>query len=216
RPGPSFFHPVGPPPGGAPPIVRHAAPAPPHALVVDDTPGITGLLQTLLSAQGYAVSVAGDGRDALRQVRECCPDLILLDLDLPHVGGYEVCRRLQKDPRTRLTPVVIITAQCGSPRRPDAWELGADDFLTKPFHAAEVVTRCRSLLRIKRLVEERDSAEAVVFALARAVEAKSPYTHGHSERVRDYSLLLAGALGLSAEEREVLSTGALLHDIGKI
>src|SRR5205823_12070595 len=95
-------------------------------------------------------------------------------------------------------------------------ETGADDFLTKPFHALEVVTRCRSLLRIKRLVEERDSAEAVVFALVRAVEAKSPYTHGHSERVREYALLLARELGLSAEQQEVLAKGALLHDVGKL
>jgi putative two-component system response regulator len=80
----------------------------------------------------------------------------------------------------------------------------------------EVTTRCRSLLRIKRLIEERDSAESVVFAFARAVEAKSPYTHGHAERVRRYSLALADAVGVTAEEREVLRKGALLHDVGKI
>src|SRR5262249_19878564 len=79
-----------------------------------------------------------------------------------------------------------------------------------------VVARCRSLLRIKHLIEERDSAEAVVFAFARAVEAKSPYTHGHSERVLRYSLALAGALGVRGGQLDVLRKGALLHDVGKI
>ena len=196
--------------------MRHDVSAPRHVLIVDDNPQIAGLLELLLTREGYTVEVAGDGREALRLVERRCPDLVLLDLDLPHVGGYEVCRRLKADPRTRLTPIVIITAQTGSQSKLDAWELGADDYLTKPFHTAEVVTRCRSLLRIKRLIEERDSAEAVVFALARAVEAKSPYTHGHSERVRDYCLLLAWKLELPAADRTLLSNGALLHDIGKI
>src|SRR5262245_2055211 len=190
--------------------------SPAHILVVDDNPGITGLLQVLLTAEGYEVATVGDGREALAYVEQRTPDLILLDLALPHVEGSEVCRRLKRRPATRLTPIVIITGQGGFQTRLDAWEFGADDFLTKPFHAVEVITRCRSLLRIKRLVEERDSAEAVVFALVRAVEAKSPYTHGHSERVLAYALALARLLGFPAEDLEVLRKGALLHDIGKI
>src|SRR5262249_39230697 len=97
-----------------------------------------------------------------------------------------------------------------------AWELGADDFITKPFQCLEVVARSRSLLRIKRLVDERDSAEAVVFAFARVVEAKSPYTHGHSERVAAYALSLAAQINLAEEQWETLRKGSLLHDIGKI
>src|SRR6267378_1907810 len=97
------------------------------------------------------------------------------------------------DPATRLIPIVMVTAQGAFQNRLDAWEYGADDFLSKPFHLVEVTARCRSLLRIKRLIEERDSAEAVVFALARTVEAKSPYTHGHSERVTSLCLAMADA-----------------------
>ena len=110
----------------------------------------------------------------------------------------------------------MVTGQADFESKLDAWEYGADDFLTKPLHIMEVTSRCRSLLRIKRLVEERDSAEAVVFALARTVEAKSPYTHGHSERVMRYSLELADAVGVTSYDRELLRKGALLHDIGKI
>jgi putative two-component system response regulator len=188
----------------------------PHVLVVDDNPAVSGLLRRVLQAEGYEVAVAEDGGEALRQVRLRTPDLVLLDLDLPSLSGEEICRRLKSDPRTRLIPVVIITARDEFRTRIEAWENGADDFLTKPFHLIEVTVRCRSLLRIKRLVEERDSAEAVVFALARAVEAKSPYTHGHSERVTRLALGLAAALGLPPEAAEVLRKGGLLHDIGKI
>jgi putative two-component system response regulator len=188
----------------------------PYVLVVDDNPAVSGLLVRVLQGEGYEAAVAEDGKEALRQVRQRPPDLVLLDLDLPSLCGEEICRRLKADPRTRLIPVVIITARDEFRTKLEAWENGADEFLTKPFHLVEVTTRCRSLLRIRRLVEERDSAEAVVFALARAVEAKSPYTHGHSERVTHLALGLAAALGLPQKDVDLLRKGALLHDIGKI
>ncbi len=187
-----------------------------RVLVVDDNPSIALLLKQVLAAEGYQVTIARDGMEAIAFVGEFVPDLILLDLDLPLLSGDEVCKRLKNAPDTRLIPIIIITAQNEFQNKLDAWEYGADDFLTKPFHLVEVTTRCRSLLRIKRLVEERDSAESVVFALARTVEAKSPFTHGHSERVLAYALALAGALKLPAEDHDILRKGALLHDIGKI
>ncbi len=197
-------------------MLAAAEPPTQRVLVVDDNPSIALLLRQVLAAEGYEVSVARDGLEAIAHVGQKVPDLILLDLDLPYLSGDEVCRRLKNSPATRLIPIVIVTAQSEFQNKLDAWEYGADDFLTKPFHLVEVTARCRSLLRIKRLVEERDSAESVVFALARAVEAKSPFTHGHSERVLQYSLALAGALDLPAEDHDILHKGALLHDIGKI
>lgn len=187
-----------------------------HILVVDDNASVARLLQQLLVAKGHEVELAGDGVEALECVARRAPDLVLLDLDMPRLNGYEVCRRIKNDPATRLVPVVIVTAQGAFQTRMQAWELGADDFLAKPFQRVEVLARCRSLLRIKGLVEERDGAEAVVFALARAVEAKSPYTHGHSERVKDFALRLAARAGLPEEDWDLLAKGALLHDIGKI
>lgn len=185
-------------------------------LVVDDNPYITTLLQQGLIAEGYQVIIAADGVEALAQVEKQPPDLILLDLDLPQLNGAEVCRRLKRDPATYFIPIVMITAQSAFQNKLEAWEYGADDFLPKPFHLVEVTARCRSLLRVKRLVEERDSAESVVYALARAVEAKSPYTHGHSERVTAYAMVLAEEVGISESDREVLRKGGPLHDIGKI
>lgn len=134
------------------------------------------MLEHMLTADGHRVTVARDGREALALVARDRPDLILTDLDMPHMNGYEVCRRIKKEPATRLLPVLMITGRLAEEARVRAWELGADDFLTKPLDTVEVTARCRSLLRVKRLVDELDSAEAVVFAFARAVEAKCRYT----------------------------------------
>jgi putative two-component system response regulator len=187
-----------------------------HILIVDDNPAMVFLLSATLQAEGYRVAVARDGVEALDYCAAHRPDLVLLDLSLPRLNGDEVCRRLKSSPATRSIPVVMVTGQNTMQNKVDACGYGADDFLSKPCHQQEVLTRCRSLLRIKRLIEERDSAEAVVFALARTVEAKSPYTLGHSERVMRHSLRLARALRVSDADCEVLHKGALLHDIGKI
>jgi len=115
-------------------------------LVVDDEPGIASLLQALLTGDGQQVTLARDGQEALDRVAERQPDLVLLDLDMPHLGGFEVCDRLKHDPATRLLPILILTGQSASEARLHAWELGADDFLSKPFQVVELLARCRSLL----------------------------------------------------------------------
>jgi putative two-component system response regulator len=185
-------------------------------LIVDDDDSITTMLEHFLAADGYRITLARDGREALLLAAGNAPDLILTDLDMPHLNGFELCRRIKQDPVTRLVPVVMITGRNAQEARLRAWELGADDFLTKPFDAIAVRARCRSLLRVKSLVDELDSAEAVVFAFARAVEAKCRYTWGHSERVTSYALGLAKQVGLSEADQVVLRKGALMHDIGKI
>ncbi len=185
-------------------------------LVVDDNVSIAGLLEEVLVAEGHEVVVVGDGDCAMHEITNNPPDLILLDIELPKLSGYEVCQRVKSNPATRWIPIVIITGQAGQEFKIHSWELGADDFLSKPFQVIEIVVRCRSLLRVKRLLDELDSAEAVVFGLARTMEAKSPYTFGHSERVAEYAGLLAEKAGVSIEDRHDLYKGALLHDIGKI
>jgi putative two-component system response regulator len=191
-------------------------PAPHKILVVDDDPSVRLLLQRMLAAEDYQVTLARDGQEALDIVSGLMPDLILLDLDMPRLSGLELCHLLKQNPVTRLIPILVLTGQDASSSRLQSWELGADEFLNKPFHNVEVLVRCRSLLRLKRLVDELDSAHAVVFAFARTVEAKCPYTLGHAERVTTCVAALAERLGLSEAERETLRRGAILHDIGKI
>jgi adenylate cyclase len=123
-------------------------------LVVDDTPHNVKLLADLLSAKGYAVSTAASGREALAKVDAEHPDLILLDVVMPEMSGYEVCRKLRDNPATAVLPVVLVTALDPGEERIKGLESGADDFLTKPIQQAELLARVRSLLRIKRYQDE--------------------------------------------------------------
>ncbi len=126
----------------------------PHkVLVVDDTPHNVKLLADLLAVNGYAVATAASGAEALNQIESDPPDLVLLDIVMPEMDGYEVCRRIRENPETRLLPVVIITALDPGEERVKGIEAGADDFLTKPIQTAEVLARTRSLLRIRDLHE---------------------------------------------------------------
>lgn len=127
------------------------APAAPGAtvLAVDDLPQNLRLLDAVLSARGYRVLTAPSGEDALRMLAESLPDVVLLDVRMPGIDGYETCRRLRADPRTAFLPVVMVTAS-DAEQKVRATEAGADDFLTKPFDPAELLARVRSLVRIKR------------------------------------------------------------------
>jgi adenylate cyclase len=118
-------------------------------LVVDDEPRNVRLLEAVLSAAGYVVIPAFSGAEALERVRTESPDLILLDVQMADMNGYEVCRRLREDPATRFLPVVMVTASVGEVRI-DAIDAGADDFVTKPFNQQELLARVKSLVRIKR------------------------------------------------------------------
>jgi putative two-component system response regulator len=187
-----------------------------YVLVVDDDPALASYLARLLAMDGHQVTVAHTGADALARVAVHPPDLVLLDLGLPGLGGIEVCRRLKANPTTRLIPVLVLTGEDPATARLGAWEAGADEYLTTPARAADVAARARSLLRLKAAQDELDSAQATLSAFARAVEAKCPSTLGHTERVTDLAVRLACRVGLSTADRETVRRGALLHDIGKI
>jgi putative two-component system response regulator len=132
------------------------------------------------------------------------------------MSGYEVCKTVKGDKDLRFIPVIVITALSELEDKLKAIDMGADDFLIKPFNKLELATRIRSLLRLKALYDDLDTSENILFSLARALEAKDRYTRGHSERVARYSRLLAKAVGLSEHEQEHIWRGGLLHDIGKI
>lgn len=187
-----------------------------YVLVVDDDPTIALFLARLLVQDGHQVTVVHTGDDALARIAARPPELVLLDLGLPGLGGLEVCRRLKANPVTRLIPVLVLTGEDPAQGRVGAWEAGADEYLTKPARAADVAARVRSLLRLKAAQDELDSAQASLSAFARAVEAKCPSTLGHTERVTDLAVRLACRVGMSAADRETVRRGALLHDIGKI
>jgi phosphoserine phosphatase RsbU/P len=124
-----------------------------HILVVDDTPHNVKLLTDLLGVKGYAVSSAANGEEAIACIAADCPDLVLLDVVMPGLSGYDVCRAIRADPTTGILPVVMVTALDPTTERVKGLEAGADDFLTKPINQAELLARVRSLLRIKSLYD---------------------------------------------------------------
>ena len=185
-------------------------------LVVDDGEENRTLLDRLLTSQHYRVQQAHDGETALACIQTDPPDLILLDVEMPGLDGFQVCRLLKQTPATRLTPVVLITGRSDRESRLEGIEAGADDFLTKPFDADELRARVRSLLRLKRYTDELESAESVILSLALTVEARDPYTEGHCQRLARYATRVGTELGLSDEELAALHRGGYLHDVGKI
>jgi putative two-component system response regulator len=185
-------------------------------LVVDDEPSIVDVLTRFLSREGYSVVTAANGREALEQVRREPPDLILLDVTMPELDGFTVCERIKEDPRTALIPITMLTGLDDREHRTRGIEAGADDFLTKPFEQSILRARIRSQLRLKRLTDQLEHTENVIFMLAQAVEAKDAYTEGHLRRLRAYGERLALAYGLAPTEVDAVRYGGILHDIGKI
>jgi adenylate cyclase len=128
--------------------------APGRVLVVDDTPVNLKLLADLLSAKGYAVVTATSGAEALAKIDGGAADLVLLDVMMPGMSGYEVCRKIRENPATAMLPVVMVTALDPAQERVKGIEAGADDFLSKPIHQPELLARVRSLLRVKTLWDQ--------------------------------------------------------------
>jgi adenylate cyclase len=139
-----------------------SARSPAKLLVVDDMPLNLKLLGDLLTVKGYAVTTAGSGEEALAKLAAEAPDIVLLDVMMPGLSGYDVCRRIRADPATALLPVVMVTSLDPHEERIHGIEAGADDFLSKPINQPELFARVRSLLRIKSLQDEvRRQAEAL-------------------------------------------------------
>ena len=144
------------------------------------------------------------------------PDLVVMDVMMPKLNGYDVCERIKRNPATRLTPVVLITALHERERKIQGINAGADDFLTKPVDPHELKARASSLVRLKRYTDDLDSAESVIMSLAMVIEARDAYTDGHCQRLAAYATALGNELQLSEDEIAALFRGGYLHDVGKV
>src|SRR5258707_3826643 len=185
-------------------------------LVVDYGAANRELVDAYLAGIDCEVSLAEDGESALEQIRADPHDLVLVDVQMPGMNGYEVCRRIKAVPGGRLLPVVMITALNQTDDRVRALESGADDFMSKPVERVELVARVRSALRLKALYNTLDSAEQVIFSLAAAVEAKDSLTEKHTQRVGESARHLGSRLGMPEVALDALFRGGIIHDIGKI
>ena len=184
--------------------------------MVDDGAANRELIRSYLGQIDCDVREAEDGPAALAQIEISAPDLVLLDVRMPKMDGYEVCRRIKAMPHGRLLPVVMITGLSQTTHRIMALEAGADDFMAKPVEGAELIARVRSALRLKELYNSLDGAEHVIFSLATAVEAKDAFTERHTQRVGESARFLGQCLGLSDTMLDTLYRGGMIHDIGKI
>ena len=146
--------------------------APTRILVVDDLPQNVKLLADLLGAKGYAVSTASSGPEALLKVEGERPDMVLLDVMMPEMSGYEVCRKIRENPATGILPVVMVTSLDPAQERIRGLEAGADDFLTKPVNQAELLARVRSLVRVKQLYDTVQTQAAQLAELNKTLEQR--------------------------------------------
>ncbi|PYN01668.1 MAG: DNA-binding response regulator [Candidatus Rokuibacteriota bacterium] len=134
-----------------------------RVLVVEDEPDVAELIRYNLVKEGWEVLTASSGAEALKRVREAHPDVVLLDIMVPHLNGWEVCRRLKEDPETRGIPVIMVTGRVEEGDKVLGFELGADDYVTKPFSPRELGARIRAVAR-RRVGTEEDPKRSLVKA----------------------------------------------------
>lgn len=188
----------------------------PRILVADDSEANRYLLEGWLRELNYEVICSADGGSALEVLQTGSIDLALLDVVMPGLTGYAVCREVKANPLTRLTPVVLVTGLANTEDRVQGIECGADDFISKPVRKEELLARVRSLVRLKLYTDELETAETVLCSLAKSIEAKDPYTQGHCDRLSEYSVALARKLNLPEEQITALRRAGIVHDIGKV
>ncbi|MBO9318116.1 MAG: response regulator [Chloroflexus sp.] len=212
-----------------------------HVLVIDDDPNVRDILSNLLKRERCVVRTAESGLSGIAAARAELPDLILLDVMMPDLDGFSVCRMLRDDPLTAEVPIIMITALDDRLSRLEGVKAGADEFLSKPVELSELRLRVRTMQRInryRRLIEERERAAAqerllteqarqaaqavaeaydqTLIGWSRALDLRDKETEGHSQRVAQLTLAVAQALNIPPEEQINMWRGAMLHDIGKI
>lgn len=173
-------------------------------LIVDDSPDNLFLVQTILVEEGYEITLAEDGLAALEQIEQTLPDLVLLDVMMPQMDGFEVTKRIRENPKLPFIPILLITAY-DQPSAVKGLDMGADDFIRKPVEVEELLARVRSLLRLKQSVDERDqiARQREDFVSRLTHDLRTPLVAAD----RMLNLLLQGALGeLSPAMEEAMVT----------
>jgi len=199
-------------------------------LIVDDEPAGRHTLESILEGQGYRLEMAGNGQEALEKAAKLFPDVILLDVMMPGIDGFEVCRRIRNNPPLAEIPIIMLTALDDKQSLLDGLESGADDYITKPYDRFELRARLLGITRLNRyrkLLDDRaniDEAhiqllsayDATIEGWSRAMDLRDKETEGHTQRVTALTEKLARLAGTGAVDLLNMRRGSLLHDIGKM
>lgn len=199
-------------------------------LIVDDEYSGRETLQSVLEGEGYNLIMAENGMQAIERAKAYQPDVILLDVMMPGMTGFEVCERIRSDPQVAEIPIIILTALDDRDSLLTGLKSGADDFISKPFDRFELRARLIGITRLNRyhkLVDEReklqkahqhllDAYDATIAGWSHAMDLRDRETEGHSQRVTELTLKLASAFGIDEEALTHIRHGALLHDMGKL
>ena len=185
-------------------------------LIVDDEPNNLNVLRGILSSTVYTLAFAKDGEGALAGARQHKPDLILLDIMMPGIDGYEVCRQLKADPMTTSIPVIFVTAMREVEDEIKGFSLGAVDYITKPVSPPIVLARVATHLSLVQVESLDKLARSAIRMLGEAGHFNDTDTGQHIWRMAAYSRALAEATGWSADQAKTLELAAPMHDTGKI
>jgi putative two-component system response regulator len=199
-------------------------------LIVDDEEAGRQTLESILEGEGYQLVIAENGQQAIEMAKATLPDVILLDVMMPGMTGFQVCERIRNDPSIAEIPIILLTALDDRDSLLTGLKAGADDFITKPFDRFELRARLIGITRLNRyhkLAEERqklrdvhaelmEAYEETIAGWSRAMDLRDRETEGHSQRVTDLTLKMAKMFGMSDEELVQVRRGALLHDMGKL
>lgn len=186
-------------------------------IILQTNSSVTAQLGPILQANGYTIETV-DHADGIveRLVDGSPPDLLLVDCNLGEPGFSEICRALKNDPEFTTVPILAVETEKMTPQLDALIDAGCDDILCHPVDAASFLMRVRALVRLRKKLIRLDDAESVLYALARGLEAKDPYTQGHMDRVASYAVELGKRLGVHGRDLEILRKGGMLHDVGKI
>jgi cyclic di-GMP phosphodiesterase len=199
-------------------------------LIVDDEASGRDTLESILEPEGYALVMAENGYQAIEKARALQPDVILLDVMMPGMNGFEVCKRIRSEKELAEIPILFLTALDDRKSLLSGFEAGADEFISKPFDRYELRARLLGITRLNRyhkLMDERSNLEkantelktaydATIEGWSRAMDLRDRETEGHSQRVTELTLQLAKAAGINREELIHIRRGSLLHDMGKL
>ena len=204
-------------------------------LIVDDEAGVVDVMGAILEHQGFSAESASDGVEGLEKARKLSPDLVLLDISMPRMDGFETCRLLKSDSATMGIPVVMFTSNKDRESRINALNAGANDFLSKPVDGTELIVRVNNLLKVKKYqdfleshsrilelqVEDRtrqlrESLLDTVQRLTLAAEYRDEDTYVHIKRISYYTSVIVKDLEISQQEADVMFYASPMHDIGKV